>query len=145
MSINQALPVPGLVNEKLTLSADLQTVLYAGQEVSTEHFVKVTVPALLGFYPKGSASAFALLSEMDANGFNIKGYGNHTTHWAQTIVGQREDHERRKREAEQHRERMEALHASPEEIAKFVAERKQRQADIANRFGDRGKMAHFGG
>ena len=145
MSINQALPAPGLTNEKLTLSADLQTVLYAGQEVSTEHFVKVTVPSLLGFYAKGSAAAFALLSEMDANGLNHKGYSNHTAHWAQTIVDKREDHERRKREAIAHQERMAALHATPAEIAADVARRKARDAEIVSRFGDRGKRAHFGG
>lgn len=145
MSINPNLPVPGLTNEKLTLSPDLSSVLYAGQEIPTVHFVKATVPSLLAFYGAGSASAFALLSEMNANGFSIRGYGKHTDAWANAVVSRREELAQREREVREHNERMAAIMATPAEIAKAVAERKQREAEIARRFGDKGKAAHFGG
>lgn len=144
MPINHSLPSAGLVGEKLTLSPDNSTVLYCGEEIPTVHFVKVTVPGLLGFYGVGSAGAFELLSEMHANGFKLGPYGKHAQHWGQTITAQREDMERRAREAKQHHERMAALSASPEEIAKAVAERKARADDLQTRFGSRGKMAAFG-
>lgn len=144
MPINHSLPKAGLKGEKLTLSPDNATVLYCGQEIPTAHFVKVTVPSLLGFYHVGSAGAFELLSEMNANGFSLAAYGKHTDHWAMTIQNQREDMARREQEAKEHRERMDAILASPEEIAKAVAERKAREAELQNRFGARGKMAAFG-
>jgi len=145
MSINPNLPVPGLTKEKLTLSPDLSSVLYAGQEIPTVHFVKVTVPSLLAFYGAGSASAFELLSEMNANGFSLRGYGKHTDAWANVVVSRREEQAQREREVREHNERMAAIMATPTEIAKAVAERKQREAEIARKFGDNGKAAHFGG
>jgi len=145
MPINPNLPTPGLTKEKLTMSPDLQTVLYAGQEIPTVHFVKVTVPGLLGFYGAGSASAFALLSEMNANGFSIRGYGKHTDAWANAVVSHREEQAQREREVREHNERMAAIMASPTEVAKAVAERKQREDEIARKFGDSGKAAAFGG
>ncbi|RNA78733.1 DUF6971 family protein [[Curtobacterium] plantarum] len=145
MPINPNLPTPGLIKEKLTLSADLQTVLYAGQEIPTVHFVKVTVPSLLAYYGAGSAAAFALLSEMNAHGFSLRGYGNHTTRWAEQVTAHREEQERREKEIREHNERMAAIMATPAEIAKAVAERKQREDEIARKFGDSGKAAAFGG
>lgn len=145
MTINDALPTPGLTNEKLTLSADLQTVLYAGQEIPTVHFVKVTVPSLLAFYGAGSGAAFALLSEMNAHGFSLRGYGNHTTRWGEQVLAHREEQARRKEEIREHNERMAAIMASPAEIAKAVAERKAREDEIARKYGARGQAAHFGG
>ncbi|MDU4747372.1 hypothetical protein [uncultured Pantoea sp.] len=145
MTINDALPTPGLTNEKLTLSADLQTVLYAGQEIPTVHFVKVTVPSLLAFYGAGSGAAFALLSEMNAHGFSLRGYGNHTTRWGEQVLAHREEQARREEEIREHNERMAAIMASPAEIAKAVAERKAREDEIARKYGARGQAAHFGG
>jgi len=145
MPINPNLPTPGLSKEKLTLSPDLQTVLYAGQEIPTVHFVKVTVPSLLAFYGAGSAAAFALLSEMNANGFSIRGYGNHATRWGEQVLADREAQAQREKETREHNERMAAMHATPEEIAKAVAERKAREEEIARKFGARGQAAHFGG
>lgn len=145
MPINPNLPTPSLTNEKLTLSADLQTVLYAGQEIPTVHFVKVTVPSLLAFYGAGSAAAFALLSEMNAHGFALRGYGNHTTRWGEQVLSNSAEQERRQKEIREHNERMAALHATPAEIAKAVAERKAREEEIARKYGARGQAAHFGG
>lgn len=145
MPINPNLPTPGLINEKLTLSADLQTVLYAGQEIPTVHFVKVTVPSLLAFYGAGSGPAFALLSEMNAHGFSLRGYGKHTTRWGEQVTANRDEMARREKEIREHNERMAALHATPAEIAKAVAERKAREDEIARKFGARGQAAHFGG
>ena len=145
MPINDALPKPGLTNEKLILSKDLQTVLYAGDEIPTVHFVKVTVPSLLAFYGAGSAAAFALLSEMNANGFSLSGYGNHTTRWGEQVTANREELERREKEVREHNERVAAMHATPAEIAAEAAKRKQREEEIARKFGARGQAAHFGG
>lgn len=145
MPINPNLPVPGLTKEKLTISADLQTVLYAGQEIPTVHFVKVTVPSLLAFYGAGSAAAFALLSEMNANGFSLRGYGKYTDAWANAVVSRREEQARREKEIREHNERVAAMHATPAEIAADVAKRKAREDELARKFGSRGKAAHFGG
>ncbi|MBD8115960.1 MULTISPECIES: DUF6971 family protein [Pantoea] len=145
MPINPNLPTPGLTKEKLTLSPDLQTVLYAGQEIPTVHFVKVTVPSLLAYYGAGSAAAFALLSEMNANGFSLRGYGNHATRWGEQVLADREAQAQREKEIREHNERMAAIMATPAEIAKAVAERKAREDETARKFGARGQAAHFGG
>lgn len=144
MAINRNLPVPGLTHHKVTLSADLKTVLFVGVEIPTEHFITVTVPGLLGFYAAGSASANSLLSELNVNGFDLGRFGKHRDAWAYAIQSDREELARREREAREHNERMAAIRATPEEIAKAVAERKAREADLAARFGERGKSAAFG-
>ena len=142
MAINTNLPTPGIINEEIILSKDISTVLYCGMEVPTEFFIKVTVPQLLGFYAPGSNSAFKLLTELDANGFSIRNLTPHVTHWAHQVQSNRAEVERRRLEAAQQRERWEAMNASPEEIAKAVAERRARQADLTSRFGNKG--AAFG-
>ncbi|OSM98613.1 hypothetical protein AU490_12125 [Lonsdalea populi] len=144
MSINPKLPTMGIVDQKVTLSKDLKTVLYIGQEIPTEHFIKVTVPSLLGYYAPGSGGANSLLSELSANGFSITGFSRHHQLWADYIRRNREEQARRELEAKQHRERMAALMATPEEIAEAVAQRKAREAELEARFGARGKSAAFG-
>lgn len=142
MSINPALPVPGITNEQVTLSKDNLTVFYCGNEIPTDHFVKVTVPSLLAFYGKGSSGAFKLLTELDANGFSIRGYGQHATLWGEQVLANREAVEARRLEAAQHRERMEAIMATPKEIAQYRQEQDLRRSELVNKFGRKG--AAFG-
>lgn len=135
MPINTNLPVAGVSNHKVTLSADLQTVLFVGQEIPTAHFIAVTVPSLLGFYAPGTAGSNALLSELAANGFNIRAFSKHTDAWAHAIQSNREEQARRAREVQEHRERIAALYATPEEIRKEAAEKRARDERIAKQFG----------
>lgn len=143
-TINPKLPTAGITNETLTLSKDLKTVLFAGQEFSTTYFIKVTVPSLLAWYSPGSAGAYSLLSDLSANGFDIRNYGKHYYQWQEANRRNREEQARRELEVRQHRERMAALMATPEEIAEAVAQRKAREAELEARFGARGKSAAFG-
>lgn len=93
--------------------------------------MKVTVPSLLAYYGAGSAAAFALLSEMNANGFSLRGYGNHATRWGEQVLADREAQAQREKEIREHNERMAAIMATPAEIAKAVAERKAREDETA--------------
>lgn len=142
MSINPALPVPGITNEKVTLSKDNLTVFYCGAEIPTDHFIKVTVPSLLSFYGKGSAGAFKLLTELDANGFSIRGYGQYATLWGEQVITNRADVEARRVEAEAHRERMASIMATPKEIAQYRQEQEAKRHALASKFGKKG--AAFG-
>lgn len=142
MSINTKLPVFNISTQKLTLSSDSESVLWCSVEYPTVNFVNVVVPSLLAYLTPYSSGAINLLSEMDANGFSIRGYGKHATAWSETIVQRREEHARRIKEAQEHQERLAALFATPAEIA---AERtaKARKAEEAQRkFGRKG--AAFG-
>lgn len=142
MAINPSLPVPGLNDQEVTLSADLESVLYCGMDISTEYFIKVTVPSLLGFYAPGSAGAFKLLTELDANGFSLRAFSNHATQWGHQVMAHAAEVEARRIEAAAHAERIADQNASPEEVAKYRQAQNARRSELANKFGR--KAAAFG-
>lgn len=51
MSINTRLPVFNISTQKLSLSADTESVLWCGVEYPTVNFVSVVVPSLLAYLP----------------------------------------------------------------------------------------------
>lgn len=142
MSINIKLPVFNISTQKLTLSADGESVLWCGSEYPTVNFVNVVVPSLLAYLPPYSSGAIHLLSEMDANGFNIRGYSKHASAWGETIVQRREEHARRVKEAQEHQERLSAMYATPAEIAEERAAKARKSEEAQRKFGRKG--AAFG-
>lgn len=135
MPINESFPKAGLSGQQVTVSKDQTSVLYCGQEVPIEYFVKVTVPSLLGFYPAGSRAAFELLSELDANGFSLAAYGKHTAYWSDQVIEHRETLAARAEEVRMQQERWAAMTATPEEIAKANQERIARRSRQVAQFG----------
>jgi len=129
----------------ITLSADKETVLVFGQEMSTKYFTEIVVVTMLNGCGNDFSKTNSILNSLHAAGLNARDYTKYSREWERSAQEAREDAERKRREAEQHRERCAAIHATPEEIAKAVAERKAREAEIARRFGDSGKAAAFGG
>ena len=142
MSINTRLPVFNISTQKLSLSADTESVLWCGVEYPTVNFVSVVVPSLLAYLPPYSAGSIHLLSEMDANGSSIRGYGKHATAWGETIVQRREEHERRIKEVQEHQERLSAMYATPAEIAEDRAAKARKAEEAQRKFGRKG--AAFG-
>ena len=113
----------------ITLSADKETVLVFGQELSTKYFTEI-------------AKSNRILNDIHAIGLNASDYGKYSRWWAESNAQERQEAERRRKEAEEHQERMAAIHATPAEIAKAAAERRARDEDLIKRFGNKG--ASFG-
>ena len=113
----------------ITLSADKETVLVFGQELSTKYFTDM-------------AKSNRILNDIHAIGLNASDYGKYSRWWAESNAQERQEAERRRKEAEEHQERMAAIHATPAEIAKAAAERRARDEDLIKRFGNKG--ASFG-
>jgi len=129
----------------ITLSADKETVLVFGQEMSTKYFTEIVVVSMLNGCGNDIGKTNSILNNLHAAGLNAGDYAKYSREWERSAQEARAEADRKRREAEQHRERCAAIHATPEEIAKAVAERKAREAEIARRFGDSGKAAAFGG
>lgn len=129
----------------LTLSADEQTVMLFGQEMATKYFTEVVVVTMLNSVGNDFGKSNAILNALHSVGLNAGDYSKYSREWAHSNAEARKEADRKRIETEQHRERMAAIHATPAEIAKAVAERKQREEEIARKFGARGQAAHFGG
>ena len=117
----------------INLSADKETVLVFGQEMSTKYFTEIVVTSMLNGLPALSAGAHAILTSLHAAGLNANDYGAYSRAWSESNAEAR-------REAE--RQRIAAMYATPEEIAKEAAERKERKAELERRFSRKG--AAFG-
>lgn len=129
----------------LTVSADKETVLVFGQEMATKYFTEVVVVSMLNGCGRDFGKTNLILNSLHAAGLNAGDYSEYSREWARSNAEARAEAERKRNEAEAHRERMEAQFASPTEIAKAVAERKQREEEIARKFGEHGHRAAFGG
>lgn len=126
----------------ITLSTDKQTVMVFGQEMTTKYFCEIVATTMLNSTGSDMAKSNRILNDIHAAGLNAGDYGKYSRWWAESSQMDREEAARRRREAEEHRERIAALHASPEEIAKAVSKRKEREAELIKRFGNKG--AAFG-
>ncbi|EGI4619049.1 hypothetical protein IGF42_001895 [Escherichia coli] len=126
----------------ITLSADKETVLVFGQELSTKYFTEIVVTTMLNSTGSNEAISNSILNDIYAAGLPVGNYGKYSRWWAQSNAQKRQEAERRRKEAMEHQERLAAIHATPEEIAKEVAERKAREEALIKRFGNKG--AAFG-
>lgn len=126
----------------ITLSADKETVLVFGQELSTKYFTEIVVTTMLNSTGSDMAVSNRILNDIHAAGLDVGDYGKYSRWWAQSNAQERQEAERRRKEAKEHQERLAAIHATPEEIAKAVAERKAREEALIKRFGNKG--AAFG-
>ncbi|EFZ2447574.1 hypothetical protein BOT18_003953 [Shigella flexneri] len=126
----------------IALSADKETVLVFGQELSTKYFTEIVVTTMLNSTGSDMANSNRILNDIHAAGLDAGDYGKYSRWWAQSNAQERQEAERRRKEAKAHQERMAAIHATPEEIAKAVAERKAQEEALIKRFGNKG--AAFG-
>ncbi|MFJ5401420.1 DUF6971 family protein [Pectobacterium sp. CHL-2024] len=126
----------------ITLSADKETVLVFGQELSIKYFTEIIVATMLNSTGSDMAKSNRILNDIHAAGLNANDYGKYSRWWAENNAIERQEAERRRKEAEQHHERMAAILATPEEIAKAATERKTRNEELIKRFGNKG--AAFG-
>ncbi|HHC3468043.1 TPA: hypothetical protein ACN7HQ_000410 [Klebsiella pneumoniae] len=124
----------------INLSADKETVLVFGQEMSTKYFTEIVVTSMLNGLPALSAGAHAILTSLHAAGLNANDYGAYSRAWSESNAEARREAERQRIENEKDRQRITAMYATPEEIA--AAERKERKADLERRFSRKG--AAFG-
>ncbi|WP_434747514.1 DUF6971 family protein [Pantoea sp. Lu_F5_004] len=129
----------------LTLSADKETVMLFGQEMTTKYFTEVVVVTMLNGCGNDFGKTNSILNALHSAGLNAGDYSKYSREWAHSNAEARKEADRKRIETEQHRERMAAIHATPAEIAKAVAERKQREEEIARKFGEHGHRAAFGG
>ncbi|AXS21610.1 TPA: hypothetical protein MDZ49_001027 [Klebsiella pneumoniae] len=126
----------------INLSADKETVLVFGQEMSTKYFTEIVVTSMLNGLPALSTGAHAILTSLHAAGLNANDYGAYSRAWSESNAEARREAERQRIENEKDRQRIAAMYATPEEIAKEAAERKERKADLERRFSRKG--AAFG-
>ena len=129
----------------LTLSADKETVMIFGQEMATKYFTEIVVVTMLNGCGNDFGKSNAILNALHSVGLNAGDYSKYSREWSHSNAEARKEAERKRIEAEKDRERVAAMHATPAEIAKAVAERKKREEEIARKFGARGQAAHFGG
>ncbi|MCO7261498.1 DUF6971 family protein [Dickeya zeae] len=126
----------------IALSADKETVLVFGQELSTKYFTEIVVTTMLNSTGSDMVKSNRILNDIHAAGLNAGDYGMYSRWWAESNAQERQEAERRRKEAEWHLERMAAIHATPAEIAKEAAERRARKEEQIKRFGNKG--AAFG-
>lgn len=126
----------------ITLSADKETVLVFGQELSTKYFTEVVVTTMLNSTGSDMSKSNRILNDIHAAGLNAGDYGMYSSWWHESNVVERQEAERRRKEAAEHHERITAVHATPAEIAKAAAERRERNESMIKRFGNKG--AAFG-
>lgn len=60
----------------INLSADKETVLVFGQEMSTKYFTEIVVTSMLNGLPALSTGAYAILTSLHAAGLNANDYGH---------------------------------------------------------------------
>jgi len=118
----------------LSYDSKKQTVTLHGQTVSEMFFREVTVTTALNAAGTNESVIVSILLPMHEAGMSTQGFGEYSRTFAGYLQDNRAEAERKQREVAEHAERMAAMHATPEEIAEAVAERKNRQAMTVARF-----------
>lgn len=126
-------------NLDINLSADKQTVMVYGQEMTTKYFTEIVITSMLNGLPALSAGAHAILTAVHAAGLNANDYGSYSRAWAESNAEARRAAERQRIENEKDRQRIADMYATPQEIAKAAAERRERKADLERRYGRKGQ------
>lgn len=111
-----------------------QAVTLHGQTVSEMFFREVTVTTALNAAGSNDGVIVSILLPMHEAGMSTQGFGEYSRTFASYLQANRAETERKQREAIEHAERMAAIHATPDEIQKAVAERKAKQAQMVARF-----------
>lgn len=70
----------------ITLSADKETVLVFGQELSTKYFTEVIVTTMLNSTGSDIAKSNRILNDIHAAGLNAGDYGKYSHWWAESNV-----------------------------------------------------------
>lgn len=118
----------------LSYDSKKQTVTLHGQAIPEMYFREVIVTTALNAAGSNEGVIVSILQPMHEAGMSTQGFGWYSRTFANYLQATRAEEERIQREAAEHAERVAALHATPEEIAKAVAERKARQAAVVARF-----------
>ncbi len=123
---------------ELTVSADGKTVLVFDQEFGLKYFTEVVVTTMLNSTGSDEAKSNKILNAVHAAGLNAGDYGKYSQWWARSNQAAREAAEQERREVAQHKERLEAMYATPEEIRKEAAEKRARAERMAKLYGRKG-------
>jgi len=126
----------------ITLSTDKNTVLVFGQELSTQYFCEIVVPTMLNGCGNDAGKTNSILNDLHAAGLNAGDYTTYSRWWSESNALARQEADKRRTEAEQHRERIAALFATPAEIAAERAARARKTEEAQRKFGRKG--ATFG-
>lgn len=118
----------------LSYDSKVQTVTLHGQTISEMFFREVTVTTALNAAGDNDGVIVSILLPMHEAGMSTQGFGEYSRTFANYLQDNRAETERKQREAAEHAERMAAVHATPEEIQKAVAERRTKQAMTVARF-----------
>ncbi|MBN3198582.1 hypothetical protein H5A20_07655 [Pectobacterium brasiliense] len=126
----------------ITLSTDKETVLVFGQVLSTKYFCEIVIPTMLNGCGNDEGKTNSILNDVHAAGLNAGDYAKYSRWWTESNAQARQEAERKRIEAEQHRERIAAMLATPAEIAAERAEKERRREEAQRKFGNKG--AAFG-
>jgi len=125
-------------NLDLSLSADGSTVMVFGQEMSTKYFTEVVVTTMLNSTGSDEAKSNRILNDLHAAGLNAGDYGKYSQWWARSNQEARERAEHERREVQKNIERIKAMNATPEEIRKEAAMKREREARLMKLYGRKG-------
>ncbi len=78
----------------IALSADKETVLVFGQELSTKYFTEIVVTTMLNSTGSDMANSNRILNDIHAAGLDAGDYGKYSRWWAQSNAQERQEAER---------------------------------------------------
>ena len=122
----------------LTVSADKETVLLFGQEMSTKYFMEVVAVTMLNSTGADEAKSNAILNAIYAAGLNAGDFGKYSQWWARSNQEARERAAHERREAEKNAERIRDMLATPAEIAAEAAKKREREERMQKIYGRKG-------
>lgn len=122
----------------LTVSANKETVLLFGQEMTTKYFIEVVAVTMLNSTGSDESKSNRILNDIHAAGLNAGDFGKYSQWWARSNAEARERAEHERREAEKNAERIRSMMATPAEIAAEAAKKREREERMERMYGRKG-------
>lgn len=122
----------------ISLSADKSTVLVFGQELATQYFTEVVVTTMLNSTGSDEAKSNKILNAVHAAGLNAGDYGKYSQWWARSNQAAREAAEHERIEVAKNLERVQAMMATPAEIAAEAQKKRETEARLERLYGRKG-------
>ena len=88
----------------ITLSTDKETVLVFGQVLSTKYFCEIIIPTMFNGCGNDVSKTNSILNDVHGAGLNAGDYLKYFSWWTESNAQARQEAERKRVEAEPHRE-----------------------------------------
>lgn len=122
----------------LSLSADGETVMLFGHEMTTKYFTEIVVTTMLNSTGSDEAKSNRILNDIHAAGLNAGDYGKYSQWWARSNQEARERAEHERRETQKHLQRVKDMLATPAEIAAEAQKKRETEARMERLYGRKG-------